>query len=107
MWAICGGRSLGDAVPHPGIRGPRWVSANYPGDLGLQVIRWLWGYLNFHKGEEPETDITNWMGKVYADAIRQLEENPDLEAEVRAVYARWDRRDPEIVELWKRHRQWS
>jgi arginyl-tRNA synthetase len=47
------------------------------------------------------------MGKVYADASRRLEENPDLESEVRAVYARWDKRDPEIVDLWNKTREWS
>lgn len=83
------------------------IRANYPGDMGLHVIKWLWGYLNYHNGEEPETDITQWMGKVYADASRRLEENPDLEAEVRSVYSRWDRRDPEIVALWEKTRQWS
>ncbi len=83
------------------------VRANYPGDMGLHVIRWLWGYLKYHNGEQPETDITNWMGKVYAEATKRLEENSELEAEVRAIYARWDRRDPEIVNLWERTRQWS
>ena len=83
------------------------MRANYPGDMGLHVIKWLWAYLKYHAGEEPETDITQWMGKVYADASRRLEENPDLEAEVRAVYARWDKRDPEIVALWQKTRQWS
>lgn len=83
------------------------VRANYPGDMGLHVIRWLWGYLKYHNGEEPETDITHWMGEVYADATKRLEENPELESEVRAIYARWDKRDPEIVELWERTRQWS
>ena len=83
------------------------VRSNYPGDMGLHVIRWLWAYLKFHNGEEPETDITNWMGKVYADATKRLEENPELEAEVRALYARWDKRDPEVVALWKKTRQWS
>jgi arginyl-tRNA synthetase len=83
------------------------VRANYPGDMGLHVIKWLWGYLKFHNGEEPETDITNWMGTVYADATHRLEDDPSLEAEVRAVYARWDRREPEIVDLWQRTRAWS
>ncbi len=36
-----------------------------------------------------------------------IEEDPDLEAEVRALYARWDQRDPEIVALWERTREWS
>ena len=83
------------------------VRANYPGDMGLHVIKWLWNYMNFHAGEKPEKDITQWMGSIYAEANKRLEANPELEAEVRALYARWDRRDPEVVELWQRTRQWS
>ncbi len=99
---------LGDALARMiEFAGYEVVRANYPGDMGLHVIKWLWAYLNFHNGEEPETDITQWMGKVYADASRRLEENPDLEAEVRSVYARWDKRDPEVVALWEKTRQWS
>ncbi len=99
---------LGDALARIiEFAGYAVVRANYPGDIGLHVIKWLWAYLKYHKGEEPETDITQWMGKVYADATRRLEEEPDLEAEVRAVYARWDKRDPEIVTLWEKTRQWS
>ena len=83
------------------------VRANYPGDIGLHVIRWLWAYLKYHPGEEPQTDITHWMGQVYAEATKKLEENPELEGEVRALYARWDQRDPELVALWEKTRQWS
>ncbi len=83
------------------------VRANYPGDIGLHVIKWLWCYMNFHRGEKPTSDITRWMGDIYAEANRRLEENPELESEVRALYAQWDRRDPEIVALWEETRQWS
>ena len=99
---------LGDALARIiEFAGYTVVRANYPGDMGLHVIKWLWAYLKYHASEEPETDITQWMGKVYADANQRLEENPDLEGEVRAVYARWDKRDPEIVALWQKTRQWS
>ncbi len=102
------GTILGDAICRIlKFAGHDVVRANYPGDMGLHVIKWLWGYLKFHNGEEPSADITKWMGEIYADATKRLEENPDLEAEVRAVYARWDRRDPEIVALWERTREWS
>jgi arginyl-tRNA synthetase len=47
------------------------------------------------------------MGDLYAEANRRLEENPDLEAELRDLYARWDRRDPEVYTLWQETRQWS
>jgi arginyl-tRNA synthetase len=99
---------LGDALARIiEFAGYEVVRANYPGDMGLHVIKWLWAYLKYHNGEEPVTDITQWMGNVYADASRRLEEDPDLEAEVRAIYARWDRRDAEIVALWQKTRQWS
>ena len=83
------------------------VRANYPGDMGLHVIKWLWNYMKYHMGECPEKDFTKWMGALYAEASRRLEENPELESEVRALYARWDKRDPEVVNLWKETRQWS
>jgi len=83
------------------------VRANYPGDIGLHVIKWLWNYRKFHAGERPSHNITRWMGDLYAEASRRLEENPELEAEVRALYALWDRRDPEIVALWGETRSWS
>ncbi len=83
------------------------VRANYPGDMGLHVIKWLWNYMKFHMGEKPEKDLTKWMGAIYTEASRRLEENPDYEAEIRALYGRWDKRDPEVVKLWEETREWS
>ena len=83
------------------------VRANYPGDMGLHVIKWLWNYEKFHLGEKPGRDITRWMGDLYSEASKHLDENPELDNEVREVYKRWDRREPALVALWKETRQWS
>jgi arginyl-tRNA synthetase len=83
------------------------VRANYPGDIGLHVIKWLWCYMKYHRGERPDKDITKWMGDIYAEANDRLVENAEFEAEVRALYARWDQRDPEVVAMWEETRQWS
>lgn len=83
------------------------VRANYYGDIGLHVIKWLWNYMKYHAGEKPPRETTRWMGDLYAEAIRRLEEHPELESEVREVYARWDNEDPEVVDLWQETRQWS
>lgn len=100
---------LGDALCRIlGAAGYQVVRANYYGDSGLHVIKWLWNYMKYHAGETPPPEnITRWMGDLYAEANRRLEENPQLEAEVRALYARWDREDPEVVALWRETRQWS
>jgi len=47
------------------------------------------------------------MGSIYAEAVRRLEQDPALEDEIREMYNRWDRRDPEVVACWKETRQWS
>ncbi len=83
------------------------IRANYLGDIGLHVIKWMWCYLKYHDGEVPSGDITRWMGDLYAEATRRHESEPEAEAEIRALFARWDQRDPDVVALWERTRQWS
>ena len=88
--------------------GNKVIRTNYIGDIGLHVIKWLWNYINNHAGEQPPSDgMTRWMGGLYAEACNLLDENPDLDEQVRALFKRWDERDPEIVALWKKTRQWS
>ncbi len=102
------GAILGDVLARlEAAAGYEVVRANYPGDIGLHVIKWLWNYLKFHKGEKPSKDITRWMGDLYAEASKRLEENPELEQEVREMYVRWDQRDPEVVNTWSETREWS
>lgn len=86
--------------------GYKVIRANYLGDIGLHVVKWMWNYLKNHHGEQPGENKTHWMNDIYAEADRLFQE-PENEAEVRALYARWNARDPEIVELWKKTRAWS
>ncbi|NPV40057.1 MAG: arginine--tRNA ligase [Anaerolineae bacterium] len=99
------GSSICDIIE---FAGSKVIRANYIGDIGLHVIKWLWNYMTYHNGEIPPREgMTHWMGGLYAEAVKRLEENPDLDEQVRALFKRWDARDPEIVALWKKTRQWS
>jgi len=84
------------------------IRANYIGDIGLHVIKWLWNYLNFHSEEVPPIEgKTQWMGGLYAEAVKMIDDNPEYETQVREYYKLWDEKDPEILALWKKTRQWS
>lgn len=87
--------------------GEKVIRANYIGDIGLHVIKWMWNYVKYHQGEEPGEDKTRWMGDIYAEADRRFSEQADFEAEVRQYFIRWDKQDPEVVALWQKTRQWS
>ncbi|MCJ7623043.1 MAG: arginine--tRNA ligase [Anaerolineaceae bacterium] len=83
------------------------IRANYLGDIGLHVIQWLWNYQKHHADEEPGVDKIRWIGDIYVEAEQYYSESPEVEAEVRQLFRRWDRRDPEVVSLWEKTRQWS
>lgn len=98
---------LGDAVCNLlEAGGNDVVRTNYIGDIGLHVIKWLWNYLENHDGEVPGEAKIRWMGDIYSEADR-LYQDPAVEEQVRALFARWDRKEDDIVELWKTTRQWS
>jgi arginyl-tRNA synthetase len=56
------------------------TQSNYPGDIGMHVIRALWCYERFHKGQEP-ADLAQrgrWMAQVYAESNARLEYRKDV-----------------------------
>ena len=90
------------------LAGNKVIKTNYIGDIGLHVIKWLWNYMNYHNGELPPPEgKTRWMGGIYSEAIKRLEENPDLDIQVRDLFKQWDSRDPKLKSLWQETREWS
>ena len=83
------------------------IRANYIGDIGWHVIKWIWGYLTFHPGEEPTGDVTRWMQEIYSQASQAIDSNPEAEAGARAMFNRWEEKDPDIIALWEKTRGWS
>ncbi|HKZ55882.1 MAG TPA: arginine--tRNA ligase [Anaerolineales bacterium] len=96
------------------------IRASYPGDIGLGVITILWAYERFYRGQEPTGlhERGQWLLKIYAEATTLLTEKEgetaeekkrreQFESERREMYRRWDAGDAELIELWRRTRQWS
>ncbi|OGO10106.1 MAG: arginine--tRNA ligase [Chloroflexi bacterium RBG_13_60_9] len=112
---------LGEALARlTEFAGYKTIRAAYPGDIGLGVVKCMWGYQKFHAGEEPAGAMERgrWLGQVYTEASTLLEPRPDetetqraaregYEAEVRDLYRLWDTGDKQTRELWERTRQWS
>jgi arginyl-tRNA synthetase len=54
--------------------------ANYIGDIGLHVVKCLWCYERFHRGEEPTSPEARgrWLGEVYAESDARLNFRKDV-----------------------------
>ncbi|MEL7625267.1 MAG: arginine--tRNA ligase [Anaerolineaceae bacterium] len=87
--------------------GQKVVRANYIGDIGLHVIKWMCNYEKYHSGEQPGKDKMRWMADLYSEADRRFHEQEGFEETVRAYFARWDSGDEHIHDLWLKTRQWS
>jgi arginyl-tRNA synthetase len=100
---------LGDALARIlDFAGIDVIRANYIGDFGKDVFKWIWNYRARHAGEvPPKKDVTRWMGDLYAEATKALEEDPNSEKEIRELFSRWEKDDQEIHDQWAETRQWS
>ncbi len=85
------------------------VSANYPGDIGTHVAKTLWCYLKFHQNDKLPENKGKYLGKIYAEATRLLNDpgNPDYKTEVSEVLQKLENNDPELTKLWKETKKWS
>ncbi|MGA7732098.1 MAG: arginine--tRNA ligase [Chloroflexia bacterium] len=49
------------------------VGATYIGDIGMHVMKVLWAYRRFYKGQEPAQDRGLWLEKLYVEATARLD----------------------------------
>jgi arginyl-tRNA synthetase len=100
---------LGDALAKIiEFSGIEVVRANYIGDFGKDVFKWIWNYQASHANEKPpKIDVTRWMGDLYAEATKKLEEDPNGEAEILDLLLKWEEGDPDVRKMWEETRKWS
>jgi arginyl-tRNA synthetase len=100
--------SLGDSLVRiMRFNGFPVLAANYINDTGAHVAKCIWYYLKYTKGSEPKENKGQWLGKLYADSISKLAQNPELKDEVDEMHRKIESGDPELMKIWKQTRQWS
>lgn len=72
------------------------MPVTYIGDIGRHVIRCLWCYTSFHKGEEPVGNASRgrWLGELYVEAVNRLSFRDDVLSFIKKVV----QEDPAFVE---------
>jgi arginyl-tRNA synthetase len=102
------GTSLGESLSRIlKFQGFPVTKSNYSGDTGMHIAKCLWCYLRFHKGKEPEKNRGLWLGEIYAEANKRLEEKEDYMEEVKKLNKKLEEGDDlELMKLWKTTRKW-
>ncbi|MDP6432011.1 MAG: arginine--tRNA ligase [SAR324 cluster bacterium] len=88
------------------------VGANYIGDIGSHIAKCLWYLKNHNTEDPPENYPGEWLGELYANAVRKLEAAEDQEKisfqdELSQLLRKIDEKDEEIYQEWETTREWS
>ncbi|NIP32682.1 arginine--tRNA ligase, partial [Candidatus Saccharibacteria bacterium] len=87
--------------------GYKVIPANYIGDTGAHVSKWLWAYEKFHQGEEPREDRAKFLSQVYQEAVEKISADENLKEEVSQIHQKLEKGDKELNQIWKKSRDWS
>ena len=88
------------------------VGANYIGDIGSHIAKCLWYLKNHNTEDPPENYPGEWLGELYANAVRKLEnaegqEKISFQYELSQLLRKIDEKDEEIYQEWETTREWS
>ncbi len=87
--------------------GNKVVRANYQGDSGMHIAKWIWCYKKFHK-KEPLIPDESWIASIYVDAVKRLAKDEKLQKEVDSINKKLaERTDENLYSLWKETRKLS
>ncbi len=88
------------------------VGANYIGDVGAHIAKCLWFYRNFNKETPPEQYRGEWLGELYTQAVKKLDEAKgqkkiNFQDEVSRIQQKLEAKDEELTREWEMTREWS
>ena len=83
------------------------VNAYYINDTGAHVAKCLWALRTYHFDEEPPKEKLQWLGNIYREGAQKAKDDPAAKEAADKVLQELEAGEKEVVELWKKTRQWS
>ncbi len=102
------GTSLGESLSRVlEFCGDKVIRANYQGDTGMHVAKWIWCYEKYHKKEKLKND-ESWIASIYVDAVKKLSKHKTLQKEVNVINQKlFTGEDKQLNSLWEKTRKFS
>ncbi len=83
------------------------IPVSYLGDIGTHVAKSIWALGKFHKNDKLPKNKGKYLGEIYVEANRKLDENKKYEEDISEVLQKLENKDPKLTKLWKETRKWS
>lgn len=83
------------------------IPVSYIGDIGADVAKCLWAYSAFHSDDEIPENKAKFLGEMYVEATKKLDEDESLKEEVAETQQQLESGNDVLVALWEETRRWS
>ncbi|MDP3966512.1 MAG: arginine--tRNA ligase, partial [archaeon] len=102
------GTSIGESLARISeFNGEKVVRANYSGDTGMHIAKWIWCYKKYHSREKLKND-EKWIASIYVDAVKRLSKLKNGQEEVDDINRKLEsKEDSKINSLWEKTRKLS
>ena len=102
------GTSIGESLSRIAeFCGGKVIRANYQGDTGMHVAKWLWGYQKYHSKVKIKKDEA-WIASIYVDAVKRLAKDKELQKQVDEINQKLGtKEDKKLNKLWEKTRKIS
>ncbi|MDO8623731.1 MAG: arginine--tRNA ligase [archaeon] len=102
------GTSIGESISRISeFFGEKVIRANYSGDTGMHIAKWIWCYKKYHSKEKLRND-ESWIASIYVDAVKRITNNPKFQDEVDEINKKLEEKeDKKLQDLWKKTRKLS
>ena len=82
------------------------IKCSYPWDIWAHVAKWIWYYTKFYQWEMPKENFSKWVGVLYSEATRKVDENPDVyKPEIADLQKNLEDWDEELNKIWRETRE--
>ena len=83
------------------------IPVSYLGDIGTHVAKSIWALDKFHKKDKLPKNKGKYLGEIYVEANRKLEENKKYEEDISKILQKLENKDSKLTKIWKETRKWS
>ncbi len=83
---------------------------NVINDRGIHICKSMLAYQKFGNSLTPQKakkKPDHFVGDYYVKYAQELKKHPELEKENRKLLNKWEKRNPEVMKLWKKMKKWA
>lgn len=75
-------------------------------DRGVHICKSMIAYKNWGDNSNPDKKSDHYVGDWYVKFSNEAKNDPTLEDEAQKLLVKWEQKDPETIELWKKMNNW-